>query len=80
MLAAKFIDKKEDGQEIHTSWFVGKPGEILNNSKATPKHHKTYNMPESGTHEAHSWATRTTPLAVLTENHRIDLICHEPLC
>jgi hypothetical protein len=25
--AAKFIDKKENGQETHTARFVGKPGE-----------------------------------------------------
>jgi hypothetical protein len=35
--AAKFIDKRENGQETHTAQFVGKPGETLNNGNATPK-------------------------------------------
>jgi hypothetical protein len=38
--AAKFIDKKENGQEIRTTRFVGKPDETLNNGKATPKAHQ----------------------------------------
>jgi hypothetical protein len=37
MRAAKFIDKKENGQETHTAQFVGKPDETLNNGKGTPK-------------------------------------------
>jgi hypothetical protein len=54
--AAKFIDKKENGQETHTARFVGKPGETLNNGKPHLKHDNTYKTPKGGTHEAHSRA------------------------
>jgi hypothetical protein len=40
MLAAKFTDKKDKGQETRTAQFVGKLGETLNNGKATPKAHQ----------------------------------------
>jgi hypothetical protein len=57
MLAGELLNsliRKKMVKRPQTAWFVGKPGETLNNGKATPKHHNTYNTPESGTHEAHS--------------------------